>query len=1202
MQIATLFQRDVTRDIAPVIYFHVKSPQALQSEVSEYIITGGYAENDPRKGRVERGIHEEYVRLLRGIVNELEDPSGSEPAAWISGFYGSGKSSFAKMLGLALDDWTLPHGDSFTEAFLARNQTAKREEFLNLWKRLHDKIDPVSVVFDIGGSAREEPIHITMLRETLSRFGYAENDRVAIWETRLERDSYYEEFTRAYADLYDESWEEEGRLKRTSDAPVSAVMHAMQPNTWDSKDSWRLWFGREKPYNLSPNEVRDTIVSVLDQRAPGKTLFLVVDEISQYVIGQNQRMLDLQSFNSAIGNEKGRIWLLATGQQKLEAQDASTELGKMKGRFPAPLRVHLGEQNIREVVHKRLLQKTPRGEQELRQLFEKNHQNLKLYAYDCAEITEEDFVEVYPLLPGHINLILDITTQIRHRSTRMQGDSHSVRGLMGLLGDLFREKDLASRPVGELVRFDDIYDIQETSLDVDRQSTMQRVRTWAEKNEAPFAFSVAKVVALLELIQEQRPTTAEFVAQCLYDRVDRGPARLDDVERALDELKHAEPVPLVSYSDPRGYRLESSARAEWNRERDEISISSEDQVSAIQKQLKELLNVPNDPKISGVPLPLEATYTDSRGAQAVALKSGRVQAVAPVSFQLLKKDERSSTAWVRKSAEEAYRNELVWVSGDIDHVFDTARRWARSYRMVRRKEPVRDSLAPENQQLLIQEKTEEETRLKHLREAVGRAFMDGAFYFRGREIEPRSQGEGFGAALEHAATSVLEEMYPHFVTLQVTSTELEQLFQPSLNGASRKFMSDHDGLGILELDAGQIVPNCKGSIPQQVLRAVREMEGISGAMIFDRFGTVPYGYAPSVIKACLLGLLRNHDIRIVQKGGTQVDSYADPGTKDLFSGERDLKAASYYGGRVGPDPRMRVVCCKFLKNEFGIEVPREDQPITDALFQNLPKRNGELSSLRTRILSLPVDVELPSPLQRLEDAIAASLASRDVMKTVNALYDNVDDLRNGLQQLKLIDVELTDEAVATLGAIRRVLDVEYAQMAAIEATTTEVDDASAELRTHLELDRPWTHVAALKPHIDTIRQAYRAERRSELEKLSQAVEDARLRIKSRDGFEKLDADQSNAVLRPFALVVPNTDAESTHPPLSLLHARRGTGLADALDEAHAVLDDIQEVVVVVRHRMSGKIIKSQADLDAALEELRKVISERLSQGKEVRLQ
>ena len=51
-----------------------------------------------------------------------------------------------------------------------------------------------------------------------------------------------------------------------------------------------------------------------------------------------------------------------------------------------------------------------------------------------------------------------------------------------------------------------------------------------------------------------------------------------------------------------------------------------------------------------------------------------------------------------------------------------------------------------------------------------------------------------------------------------------------------------------------------------------------------------------------------------------------------------------------------------------------------------------------------------------------------------------------------------------------------------------------------------------------------------------------------------------------------------------------------------MLDDIQEVVVVVRHRMSGKIIKSQADLDAALEELRKVISERLSQGKEVRLQ
>ena len=39
----TLFKSDVTRDISPVVYFHEQTPEKIQAEVSEYIITGGLA-------------------------------------------------------------------------------------------------------------------------------------------------------------------------------------------------------------------------------------------------------------------------------------------------------------------------------------------------------------------------------------------------------------------------------------------------------------------------------------------------------------------------------------------------------------------------------------------------------------------------------------------------------------------------------------------------------------------------------------------------------------------------------------------------------------------------------------------------------------------------------------------------------------------------------------------------------------------------------------------------------------------------------------------------------------------------------------------------------------------------------------------------------------------------------------------------------
>jgi hypothetical protein len=57
-------------------------------------------------------------------------------------------------------------------------------------------------------------------------------------------------------------------------------------------------------------------------------------------------------------------------------------------------------------------------------------------------------VEVYPLLPGHIDLLLQITTAMRSRSRRVQGDDQAIRGLLQMLGELFRSQRLADMPQG----------------------------------------------------------------------------------------------------------------------------------------------------------------------------------------------------------------------------------------------------------------------------------------------------------------------------------------------------------------------------------------------------------------------------------------------------------------------------------------------------------------------------------------------------------------------------------------------------------------------------------------------------------------------------------------------------------------------------------------------------------------------------------
>lgn len=363
MLIGELFDRPVTRAIPPVVFFHEQDPPKLEQEVSEYIITGGYPAGDPRA--TEGGIHEQLVRLLRALRRELDrqDQSGL-PASWISGFYGSGKSSFAKLLGLALDGRQLPSGQLLSEAILAQDHSPQRLELARAWGALIDGLKPMGVVFDVGSEARDnEHVHSVVVRQAQRRFGYCSTSHlVAEYELKLELEGSYGALLEKVREAHGKPWSELKDNRRADDY-FSAALHRLQPDVFRDPMSWiDSRVGSAYRDKGSVSEALQAIAHMLQQRRPGRTLFIVVDEVSQYVHDNEDRMLALQSFVSALGQQlKGQAWLLATGQQRLEESAGhSATLSKLKDRFPPALRVHLGTANIRDVVHRRLLRKRRR--------------------------------------------------------------------------------------------------------------------------------------------------------------------------------------------------------------------------------------------------------------------------------------------------------------------------------------------------------------------------------------------------------------------------------------------------------------------------------------------------------------------------------------------------------------------------------------------------------------------------------------------------------------------------------------------------------------------------------------------------------------------------------------------------------------------------------------------------------------------------
>ncbi|MEF8730290.1 MAG: hypothetical protein V5B34_19145 [Accumulibacter sp.] len=92
MVIRDLFDpsRNIDRIIEKVITYGACKEERFKAEISEYVVTDS--------------IDEQTEKLLGKMQAAMEAGGQNEVGVWVSGFYGSGKSSFTKYLGLAFDE------------------------------------------------------------------------------------------------------------------------------------------------------------------------------------------------------------------------------------------------------------------------------------------------------------------------------------------------------------------------------------------------------------------------------------------------------------------------------------------------------------------------------------------------------------------------------------------------------------------------------------------------------------------------------------------------------------------------------------------------------------------------------------------------------------------------------------------------------------------------------------------------------------------------------------------------------------------------------------------------------------------------------------------------------------------------------------------------------------------------------------------
>jgi hypothetical protein len=87
--IGELLSRDLSRKIEEIILVDQADEQTVHDEITEYVATDS--------------IRNQYRELFKAIAEAPSEPQEGI-GVWVSGFFGSGKSSFAKNLGYALEN------------------------------------------------------------------------------------------------------------------------------------------------------------------------------------------------------------------------------------------------------------------------------------------------------------------------------------------------------------------------------------------------------------------------------------------------------------------------------------------------------------------------------------------------------------------------------------------------------------------------------------------------------------------------------------------------------------------------------------------------------------------------------------------------------------------------------------------------------------------------------------------------------------------------------------------------------------------------------------------------------------------------------------------------------------------------------------------------------------------------------------------
>lgn len=359
MQIKDMFAKPIDREIQGVVMVGQGESTDPAQELEEYVVTR----------ELQKHFADFFEAYKKGIVGNTV-----EIGVWISGFFGSGKSHFLKILSYLLDNKFEINGKRAIDFFIEDNKIADAMVLADM--KLASETPTDVILFDIDAKSdsnskqNKDAIVNVFLKVFNEMQGFCGSlPHLADLESQLTDVGKYDAFKEAFEDEYGSDWDSS---RHKFDFIQDDVVEALVKIDFMSEAAARNWCEKaSEPYRISIEDFAKRVKDYIEKKGNNHHVVFMVDEVGQYIGDDSSLMLNLQTVRHELSQAcYGKAWVVVTSQQDVDSimKVKGNDFSKIQGRFAT--RLALSSANVDEVIKKRILEKNDTGAQTLRLLYE----------------------------------------------------------------------------------------------------------------------------------------------------------------------------------------------------------------------------------------------------------------------------------------------------------------------------------------------------------------------------------------------------------------------------------------------------------------------------------------------------------------------------------------------------------------------------------------------------------------------------------------------------------------------------------------------------------------------------------------------------------------------------------------------------------------------------------------------------------------